>query len=97
MMRKQLDKLLEQKRRLTELYEQRIVEVANFEDRIKYQDSLEPKAVIEARKFEADLKNSETRIRAISSINRAYKKIINAMLKVQSCISLTLIFLFKFI
>lgn len=82
MKRKQLDLLKDRKQKLTERYEQRLFEVAALQDRIKYQDTLEPKERHLAKKVEADLKNSETRTRAIMTVNRAYKKIIDIMLQV---------------
>lgn len=53
-----------------------------MQDRIKYKDSFEQKDEVLARKIHTDLKNSETRIKAIRAINRAYQKIINSMMQV---------------
>lgn len=80
--RKQLDLLKDRKEKLTKRYEQRLLEVAALQDRIKYQDTLEPKERILSKEVEADLKNSETRTRTIMTVNRAYKKIINILLQV---------------
>lgn len=82
MKRKQLDLLKARNQKLTERYEQRLLEVAALQDRIKYQDTVEPSEIGFTKKVEADLKNSETRTRAIMTVNRAYKKIIDIMLQV---------------
>lgn len=58
------------------------LQVAKFQDRVKYVDSQKPKEYGAIQIFEAELKNSETRIRALTQINHAYKKIINVMLQV---------------
>ncbi|XP_063709078.1 cytadherence high molecular weight protein 2 [Culicoides brevitarsis] len=81
MKRKKLDILKDQKQKLTDQYEKRLLEVAALQDRIKYQDTIEPKERSLTRKIEADLKNSETRVRTIMTVNRAYKKIIGIMLQ----------------
>lgn len=57
-------------------------ELARMQDRIKYTDSCEQRDEITARQIHMDLKNTETRIKAIRTINRAYQKIINSMMQV---------------
>lgn len=53
-----------------------------MQDRVKYKDSFENEDAIYSRKIHMDLKNTETRIKAIRAINRAYQKIINSMMQV---------------
>lgn len=53
-----------------------------MQDRIKYKDTCEQKDDVLARNIHMDLKNTETRIKAIRTINRAYQQIINSMMQV---------------
>lgn len=54
-----------------------------MQDRVKYTDEFELEDDKLARKIRMDLKNSETRMKAIRTINRAYQRIINTMMQVK--------------
>lgn len=61
------------------------MEFARLQDRMKYTDVRENKDNVIAAKIRLDLKNSETRMKAIKTINKAYKKIITSMTQVTRC------------
>lgn len=56
--------------------------MSEVQDRIKYFDVTEFKEEIAGRSVRVNIKKSETRTRAIRTINQAYRKIIDTMLKV---------------
>lgn len=59
------------------------MEFSRLQDRMKYSDVLQHKDHHLAAKIRLDLKNSETRMKAIKLINKAYKKIITTMTQVK--------------
>lgn len=61
------------------------LEFSRLQDRIKYMDVLQLTDNTIAKKIRMDLKNSETRMKAIKTINRAYQRIITSMM--QACSS----------
>lgn len=61
-----------------------------MQDRIKYRDG-ELEDDIKVREIRIELKNSETRIKAVKTINQAYEKIIDNMTKVIECLILRML------
>lgn len=58
------------------------LEFSKFQDRMTYMDTNELKDDTSAKRIRLDLKNSETRMKATKTVNRAYEKIINTMMYV---------------
>ncbi|CAO1402574.1 unnamed protein product [Diamesa tonsa] len=78
--RKKYDRCKFEKDQLMKRYEEKLIEVAIKQETIRYYDVTEFKEELETKKLLVDLKNSETRIRAIRKINSTYKKVINQLL-----------------
>lgn len=62
--------------------------MSEVQDRIKYFDVSEFREEIAGRSVRVNIKKSETRTRAIRTINQAYRKIIDTMLKVINILTL---------
>ena len=56
------------------------LEASEIQDILKYRNVFEGPDEIMAKKIRMELKNSETRLRAIKTIGRAYTKIIDTMM-----------------
>lgn len=80
--RKELDRLLYRKRQLSKEYKTKLMKFAKAQDRIRFMDVFDLKEDDMGKRLRMELKNSETRMRAIKTISRAYKKIISIMMHV---------------
>lgn len=60
------------------------MDFSRLQDRIKYVDVFELKHDLLSKKINVELKNSGTRMRALRSINRAYRNTINNLMHVRS-------------
>lgn len=78
-MRKELDLLLHKKKQLSQKYEQSLMELAKIQNRMKFEDVLDLKERALHTKLTVALKNSETRLRPIRTINGSYKKILESL------------------
>lgn len=65
--------------------------MATIQDRIKYVDDNELNDNAMAKKLRVALKNSETRMRVIKTINKAYERVIDVMLHVSARSSVLLL------
>ncbi|CRK98960.1 CLUMA_CG012160, isoform A [Clunio marinus] len=75
-----LDALIGERNKLLREYEQKLKEAADKQEINRYYDIKEFQQERDTKRLYAELKNSETRCRAIQNLNSSYKKIIDKML-----------------
>lgn len=68
--RKALDRLAGEMKRLRRLYEQKLLDLAKLQDRVRYQDGVELPDELLARRLRVELENSNTRRKAYDGLNK---------------------------
>lgn len=68
--RKALDRLTGEKKRLRHLYEQKLLDLAKLQDRVRYKDGVELPDELLARRLRVELENSNTRLKAYDGLNK---------------------------
>lgn len=75
--RKELDRLINERHRITEAYKTVLLQLAKFQDRVKYIDEKDISEDIMVRDIQVELQNSEIRMRTLRIVNETYRKIID--------------------
>lgn len=68
--RKALDRLTGEKRRLQHTYEQKLLDLAKLQDRVRYKEGIELPDELRARNLRVELENSNTRMKAYDGLNK---------------------------
>ncbi|KAM7361458.1 LOW QUALITY PROTEIN: uncharacterized protein ACRADG_012075 [Cochliomyia hominivorax] len=78
-MRKERDRLSHRLEKLKREYEMKLLEKANIENRIKFQDEFVLDEEIKLQEFQKKVENSHIRLKAIKTINSTYRKVIQVL------------------
>ncbi|XP_023298673.2 uncharacterized protein LOC111681180 [Lucilia cuprina] len=78
-MRKERDRLEHRLQKLKHDYEVKLVERANIENRIKYENEFVLEEEIKLREFQKKVENSNIRLKANKTINATYRKVIQVL------------------
>lgn len=78
-MRKERDRLTHRLEQLKKDYEMILMEKANIENRIKYENEFVLDEEIKIRDFKKKVENSNIRLKAIKTINATYRKVIQVL------------------